>query len=125
MKGKMEMSEKPKFSPRPWQRKGRLICPKLQEDKDNMEIVCRIHENRFASREDANGRLIEKAPDMWENMNSNLVFIDLINSTMRGFCDDCTWGHKCNTCSVDEVIRLLGKMKEETEKLKKKVDGEA
>lgn len=89
-----------------------------------MEIVCRIHENRFASREDANGRLIEKAPEMWENMNSNLVFIDLINSTMRGFCDDCTWEHKCNTCSVDEVIRLLGKMKEETEKLKKKVDGE-
>ena len=48
------MSErKPKFSPRPWQRKGRLIVPIIQEDENNHEIVCRIHENRFTSREDA------------------------------------------------------------------------
>ena len=30
-----------------------------------MEIVCRIHENRFASWENANGRRIEKVPEMY------------------------------------------------------------
>ncbi len=118
------MSEKPKFSPRPWQRKGRLICPKIQEDKDNIEIVCRIHENRFASREDANGRLIEKAPEMWENMIDSLNTIDLINSTALQICANCKWEGQCKTCALSEVFRLMNGIQERTEKLKKEVDGE-
>ena len=125
MKNEME-ENKPKFSPRPWQRKGRVICPKIQEDKDNMEIVCRIHENRFASREDANGRLIEKAPEMYQNMIDNLTTIDLATSTASTICaNSCCWGRNCSSCPVSEIIRLLGVMKERTEKLKKEVDGEA
>ena len=120
------MSEnKPKFSPRPWQRKGRLIVPIIPEDENNHEIVCRIHENRFASREDANGRLIEKAPEMYQNMIDNLTTIDLANSTAATICaNNCCW-QNCSSCPVCEIIRLLGVMKERTEKLKKKVDGEA
>lgn len=119
------MSErKPKFSPRPWQRKGRLIVPIIQEDENNHEIVCRIHENRFTSREDANARLIVKAPEMRENMIDNLTTIDLINSTALQICADCKWERQCKTCALSEVFRLLNGIQERTEKLKKEVDGE-
>lgn len=90
-----------------------------------MEIVCRIHENRFASREDANGRLIEKAPEMWENMIDNLTTIALANSTAATICgNNCCWKN-CSSCPVCEIIRLLGVMREQTETLKNEVDGEA
>ena len=117
------MSEnKPKFSPRPWQRKGRLICPKIQEDENNHEIVCRIHENRFTSREEANAQLLVKAPDMWENMIDNLTTINLANSTASTICaNNCAWGN-CSSCPVSEIIRLLGVMNEQTEKLTKEMN---
>lgn len=62
-----------KFTPGPWARKGRSIIPKNQSDQYNVELVCRIHENRFTSREDGNACLIAAAPEMYEMLESLLI----------------------------------------------------
>lgn len=79
---------------------------------------------RAKGREDANARLIVKAPEMRENMIDNLTTIDLINSTALQICADCKWERQCKTCALSEVFRLLNGIQERTEKLKKEVDGE-
>ena len=56
------------FTPGPWKAKGRTICPENQSDPLNTEIVCRIHENRFASREEGNAVLIAAAPEMYAKL---------------------------------------------------------
>lgn len=67
-----------KFTPGPWKAKGRTIYPENQSDPSNTEIVCRIHENRFASREEANAALISAAPEMYAEL------ADLLEAMERG-----------------------------------------
>ena len=87
------MSE-PKFTPGPWKAIGRTICPKNQLDPLNTEIVCRIHENRFASREEANASLIAAAPEMYD-------LLERLPSDIR---------HLLQSGNTDMCKRIVGKI---------------
>lgn len=132
------MSEnKPKFTPGPWEvvldfpPHERLYVRTPRKKKgaffDIEKCICGCGFQKGicdGGSRSANARLIAKSPEMYQNMIDNLTTIDLINSTASTICaNNCCWN--CSSCPVSEIIRLLGKMKEETEKLKKKVDGEA
>ena len=60
-----------------------MIIPKTQEDENNHEIVCRIHENRFTSREEANAALIAAAPEMYYWLRDTVAALRRIYCTIE------------------------------------------